>query len=182
MSYDPDTPAGTRRRVDPVRLWAGGAATMIVAAGVGFVGVLVIQAIFRVPGLHKVGAEVFALDQISLAISAAIAALLATGVLHLLMVSTPRAHTFFAWIMSLFVLGLIVQELIGGGGWLQKILLSALYLVIAVAITSLLTGVGRTAIKYVSYHPHGRYAEPQRSRYRDGYYDDDETRRLPPSY
>lgn len=183
MSYGPQTPAGMRRRVDPIRIWAGGAATMLVAGGVAFVGVLVIQAVFRVPGLHRIGAEVFGVDQISLAVSAGVAALLATALLHLLMVSTPRAHKFFAWIASLIVVALIVQELVGGDGWLAKLLLSALYLIIGVAITSLLTGVGRTAVKYVPYQPPPQhYADPEPPRYSndDFYYRDDEpTRRFP---
>lgn len=155
---------------------------MLVAGGVAFVGVLVIQAIFRVPGLHRIGAEVFGVDQIALTVSAGVAALLATALLHLLMVSTPRAHKFFAWIASLIVVALILQELVGGGGWLAKILLSALYLIIGVAITSLLTGVGHTAVKYVPYQPKPHYVEPEPPRYADDdyYYRDDEpTRRFP---
>lgn len=200
MGYAADTPYGTRRRVDPIRIWTGGVATALVAGGVAYVGVLVIRALYRVPSLHRIGGEAYSFDQLSLAITAAVAALLATALLHLLMVSTPRAHTFFAWIVGLVVVALIVQELLGGGGgWLSNVLFGALYLVIGIAIGSLLTGVGRTAVKYVPVRADPRQVEPD-PRYGDpGYgdqryggdprygagrgssWDEEQTRRLPPS-
>lgn len=183
MSYGADTPYGTRRRVDPVRVWAGGVATALVAGGVAYVGVLVIHALFRVPGVHKIGGEDYDFDQLSLAITAAVAALLATALLHLLMVSTPRAHAFFAWIVGLFVVAAIVQELLGGGGWFSNLLFSALYLVIGGAIASLLSGVGRTAVKYVPAGtdpaqpgPDPRYPTGRR----ENSWQDEPTRRFPP--
>jgi hypothetical protein len=39
-----------------------------------------------------------------LAILAAVAALLATGLMHLLLLSTPRPFRFFTWIVSLLTL------------------------------------------------------------------------------
>lgn len=180
MSYGTETPYGTRRRVDPLRIWAGGVATALVAGGVGFVGVLVIRALFRVPGLHRLSSEYYQFDQLSLAITAAAAALLATALLHLLMVGTPRAPTFFAWIMALFVVATILQEMLGGAGWFSKLLFSALYLVIGLAITSLLTGVGKTAVKYVPVRPEPDYRDDQRYN-RQPSWDDQPTRRFPPS-
>lgn len=194
MTYQADRPSGTRRRVDPVRLWAGGVATALVAGGIAFVGVLVIRAIFHIPGMHRFGNDYRDIDRLLLAICAAAAALLATALLHLLMISTPRAHKFFAWIVGLVVVGLIVQELIGGNDFPTNVLLSALYLIIGIAIASLLTGVARTAVSYVSYEPRSGYQqqipgyqEPQQG-YRDQTPDypgqvgrDDQTRRLPPS-
>jgi hypothetical protein len=156
-------------------------ATALVAGGVAFVGVMVIHALFRVPGLRRVGGEDYPFDKLSLAITAAAVALLATGLLHLLMVSTPRAGTFFAWIIGILVVAVIVQELLGGGSWLSKLLFSALYLVIGVAIASLLAGVARTAVKYVSAEPDPRGVEGE-PRAADGRAlgPDEQTRRLPP--
>lgn len=186
MTYGADTPYGTRRRVDPVRIWAGGAATALVAAGIALVGVLVIRALSRLPGLHEVGGV--QIDQVSLAILAAAAALLATALLHLLMVSTPRAYRFFSWIMGLFIVALIVQELIGtGNGLITSALLSALYLIIGIAITSLLAGVGRTAIKYVPVEPRQRPVQPppvqpdaRYDRREPGYPEDEPTQQFRP--
>jgi hypothetical protein len=188
MTYRADTPYGSNRRVDPIRLWAGGLATALVAGGVAFVGVMVIHALFRVPGLRRIGGEEYPFDKLSLAITAAAVALLATGLLHLLMVSTPRAGTFFAWIMGIFVVAVIVQELLGGGSWLSNVLFSALYLVIGVAIASLLAGVARTAVKSVPAGPDPRAVDPDPRRVDADPRDangralgpDDQTRRLPP--
>lgn len=187
MTYGADTPYGTRRRVDPVRIWAGGAATALVAAGIALVGVLVIRALSRLPGLHQVGEYGLQIDQVSLAILAAAAAILATALLHLLMVSTPRAYRFFSWIMGLFIVALIVQELVGtGNGLITSALLSALYLIIGIAITSLLAGVGRTAIKYVPVEPRQRPAQPsvqpdaRYDRTDQGYPEDEPTQQFRP--
>jgi len=208
MSDRSDAPYGTRRRVDPIRIWAGGVATALVAGGIAWVGVLVIRAIFQIPGIHRLGEDTLNVDQLSLAIIAAVAALLATALLHLLLLGTPRAHRFFAWIIGLIVVGLIVEQMLAGNGWLSSLLISAVYLVIGIAIASLLSGVARTAIHY---DPNPRpvqpgqdyqrrdqdYSDPRYndSRYNDpryndprydprsndpGYRGEDETRRLPP--
>lgn len=194
MSDRTETPYGTRRRIDPIRIWTGGVATALVAGGIGWVGVLVIRAIFQVPGIHKLGDDNLDVDQLSLAISAAVAALLATALLHLLLLGTPGAHRFFAWIVGLCVVGLIVEQMLAGSGWLTSLLICAVYLVIGIAIASLLSGVARTAIRYVPDRPAQRAVQDYQRRdpgypnqdyddpgYRDpGYRGEDETRRLPP--
>jgi membrane-associated phospholipid phosphatase len=142
---------------------------------------MVIHALFRVPGFRRVGGEDYPFDKLSLAITAAVVALLATALLHLLMVSTPRAGTFFAWIMGIFVVAVIVQELLSGGNWLSNVLFSALYLVIGVAIASLLAGVARTAVKYVATEPDPRPLEENpRGVTRPAPDPNEQTRRLPP--
>lgn len=202
MSDRTDTPYGSRRRIDPIRIWTGGIATALVAGGIGWVGVLVIRAIFQVPGIHRVGDDNLDVDQLSLAITAAVAALLATALLHLLLLGTPGAHKFFAWIIGLIVVGLIVEQMLAGNGWLSSLLISAVYLVIGIAIASLLSGVARTAIRYEPNRRSARSVQPgQEYQRRDPRYDDpryndpgyndpgyddpgyrgqDETRRLPP--
>ncbi|HLI37906.1 MAG TPA: DUF6069 family protein [Streptosporangiaceae bacterium] len=165
----PRTVTRDRVRVDAGRLWGGGVATMLVAAGVAVVGVLAARALFSVPMLERWGGSVFVVDPTSLAVTSAVAALLATGLLHVLAVSTPRAYQFFAWISSLVIAAVILRVFLSGSGVLGKLFTAALYLIIGAAITSLLHGVGRAAVRYervTSYDP-----EPVRGYGRD-YADD----------
>jgi hypothetical protein len=81
-----------RVHVDAARLWTGGIATALVVV----VGVLIARGLFDVPVLAPEGEG--ALGNAStarLAILAAVAALLATGLMHLLLLSTPRPFRFF---------------------------------------------------------------------------------------
>jgi hypothetical protein len=80
-----------RVRVDAGRLWTGGLATALVAALVAVVGVLIARGLFDVPVLapSQDGALVDA-GTARLASLAAVAALIATGLMHLLLICTPR--------------------------------------------------------------------------------------------
>jgi hypothetical protein len=79
-----------RLRVDAARLWTGGLATALVAALVAVVGVLIVRGLFDVPVLAPTREGVLGgTSTARLAIVAAVAALLATGLMHLLLVSTP---------------------------------------------------------------------------------------------
>ena len=100
------TTAGAGRRIgvgaDARRLWAGGAATALVAGLVALVGVLACRWLFHLAGLasHQDGAygDVHTTALILVAFAAAIAA---TGVMHLLMLGTTRPLMFFGWIVTL---------------------------------------------------------------------------------
>jgi uncharacterized protein DUF6069 len=92
-------------KVDAGRLWIGGVATAAVAALVAVVGVLIARGLFEVPLLAPTGEG--ALGDAStarLAGLAGLAALLATGLMHLLLLSTPRPGQFFTWIVALATL------------------------------------------------------------------------------
>ena len=79
-----------RLRVDAARLWTGGLATALVAALVAVVGVLVARGLFDVPVLAPTGEGALGnANTARLAGLAAVAALLATGLMHLLLLSTP---------------------------------------------------------------------------------------------
>lgn len=162
-----DYPAHGRIRVDAIRLWAGGLATMIVAAGVAFVGELAVRALFTVPQLDKWGEKAVVSTPSSLVIWAAVCALMATGIVHLLAVSTPHASRFFAWIASLVIAAVILQVFLTGVSLASEVTTGVLYLLSGVAIASLLTGVARTAVRY---EPVARY---DRDYGRSPYYADD---------
>jgi hypothetical protein len=91
--------------VDAGRLWTGGLATAVVAALVALVGVLIARGLFDIPVLAPAGEGALGNSNTArLAILAAFAALAATGLMHLLLVSTPRPFRFFSWIVSLLTL------------------------------------------------------------------------------
>jgi len=95
------------------RLWAGGGATAVVAAGIGVVGVLLIRGLLGIPILSAKGQLV---DQAMavVPISAALAALVATALLHLLLLTTPRPTAFFGAICAIVVAILVLQVFLVG--------------------------------------------------------------------
>src|SRR5437762_670268 len=104
--YDPNrgqpapTPAGPR--VDAGRLWAGGLATAIVAALVAVLGILVARGIFDVPVLApKESGSWGNANTFTYAMVAFGAALVATGLMHVLLLTTPSPFQFFGWIVLL---------------------------------------------------------------------------------
>jgi hypothetical protein len=101
--------------IDAPRLWAGGAATAVVAALVALVGVLVSEGLLNIamvrPPLISIGDSFGA----SYAITAAVLALVATALAHLLVVATPRPRSFFSWIVGLAtVVGVVVPLALDG--------------------------------------------------------------------
>jgi len=105
--YDPagprppaDVPGADRWTVDAGRLWAGGAATAVVAALVSIVGLLVAR-VFDVETLRPFEGSTFETPGARYAVAAAAGALVATGLMHLLVLSTPRPQSFFTWIVLL---------------------------------------------------------------------------------
>src|SRR5580692_4963440 len=88
--------------VNAGRLWAGGVATALVAALAVLAGVLITQGVLGIPVLAPKAASDF--GDSSTAVYAGLAvgcALLATALLHLLLVGTSHPFTFFAWITGL---------------------------------------------------------------------------------
>jgi hypothetical protein len=94
-------PSGPRVAVDAGRLWGGGFATACVAALVAVAGVLIFQGVLDIrlvrPALLVNVAQRFVGDY---ALTAFLAALVATGVAHALALATPRPRTFFGWIVA----------------------------------------------------------------------------------
>ena len=137
-----------RVRVDAVRLWTGGLATALVAALVALVGVLIARGLFDVPVLAPEGEGALGnAGTARLAILAAVAALLATGLLHLLLLSTPRPFRFFTWIVSLLTLVAVLAPFMTDAKLATQVATAAIGLVTGMAIGSLVSGAGRSAIR-----------------------------------
>lgn len=137
-----------RMRVDAARLWTGGLATAVVAALVALVGVLIARGLFDVPVLAPEGEGALGdADTARLASLAAVAALLATGLMHLLLVSTPRPFRFFTWIISLLTLVAVLAPFMTDAELATKVATAAIGLVVGMAIGSLVSGAARSAIR-----------------------------------
>jgi hypothetical protein len=144
-----------RIRVDAGRLWTGGLATALVAALVAVVGVLIARGLFDVPVLAptREGALGNA-NTARLAILAAAAALVATGLMHLLLLlSTPRPFRFFTWIVSLLTLLAVLAPFMTDAKLATQVATAAIGLVIGMAIGSLVSGAARSAIRLGRQYP-----------------------------
>ncbi|MEE2056772.1 DUF6069 family protein [Rhodococcus artemisiae] len=139
--YNPDPATNA---VDVKKLWSGGLATAVVAALAAVVGLLVIRELLDVPVITP--EILFGRSQAAnLAVFAAIAALVATGLLHLLILSTPRATSFFSWICTLATVAVALWPFMFDATLASKVCSAVLYLVVGTAIVSLLSGVARSA-------------------------------------
>lgn len=134
--------------MDAGALWGGGVATAIVAGLVALVGVLACRWLFNIPILapRRAGAYGDA-HTTTLVLVSALAALVATLIAHLLLVSTPRPMVFFGWIVGLVTVVMVIFPFQTGAPLEQKVATAVVYLVIGIAIGSLISGVGDRAVR-----------------------------------
>ncbi len=142
-----DSDGRSQPRIDARQLWAGGVATAIVAGLVALVGVLVCRWLFGVPILapSRDGAygDVHTPDFV---LAAAGAALAATALADVLMLSTPRPFVFFWWIVGLATLAVVLYPFSTAAPLSEKAATAVVDLVIGIAIGSLVSGAaGRSA-------------------------------------
>ena len=143
-----DTYAPARPPVDAGKLWAGGLATAAVAALITVVGVLVARGLLGVSLLAPKGDGVWGDASTGwYAFGAAMAALLATGVMHLLLVVTPRPLRFFGWLITLATAAAVVAPFVTSAGLAARTVTACLNLVLGVAIGSLVAGTARGATR-----------------------------------
>ena len=139
--------------VSTSRLWAGGGATALVAAGVGVVGVLFVRGVLNIPILSAKGGLVNQAMAV-VPLSAGLAALAATALLHLLLVTTPRPVAFFGAICAIVIAIVVLQVFLAGGTTEDQVATAMLYVVIGIAVISLLSGMARTAVQPALMRPH----------------------------
>lgn len=137
----------TQSRVVASRLWAGGCATALVAALAAIVAVLIARGLFDVPVLAPKGEGTWGgIGTVAYAVGAAVAALGATALLHLLLISTPRAKSFFVTIMLLVTAIAVVIPLGLSAKLDARLATAAGNLLIGVVITATLSGVAGAAV------------------------------------
>ena len=139
-------PVRTRPGVDAGRLWAGGAATALVAALTAIVGLLIARGIFNVTVVEPKGQGVWGnASTVTYAVAAAVAALLATGLMHLLSLTVPSPGSFFAWIMVLLTAIAVVVPLTLNVAESAKVATAAINLVIGLVITIVISSMAASA-------------------------------------
>jgi Family of unknown function (DUF6069) len=147
-SGPPGSAPGNRVVVVAGRLWAGGVATACVAALVAALGVLLCSSVLDV-SIDEAALVLPITDSLALnyALTAFLLALAATGLAHLLSVTTPRPRSFFGWIVGLVTVAAMVAPFAFEGDLAGKIGTALINLAIGIAIGTLLTAVlSRTVI------------------------------------
>jgi hypothetical protein len=141
-------PEPPRPTVDAARLWAAGLATAIVAALVAMVGTLIVRAVLRIAfnGPASSGALGDSRTVLLCVLSAA-AALAATGLAHLLLLSTPRPMTYLSWIVGLVTVVAALLPLLGSAPIGERVATAVIHLVIGLVISSLVAGAGAASRK-----------------------------------
>jgi len=144
----PIRPRPSRPQVDAGKLWPGGIATAVVAALVALVGVLVCRWLFGIPLLAPKSDGAYGdVHTTDLVLIAAAAALVATGLVHLLLLGTPRPLTFFAWIIGLATVLAVLVPFSTSAPLTAKVATAVVDLVLGVAIGSLISGVAARSVR-----------------------------------
>jgi hypothetical protein len=141
-------PRSARPSVNPARVWGGGVAAAVVAALIVVVGVMISKRLLGIRVLTPDGASAYgSAATTGYAISAAAAALVATLLLYILMLSTPEPTKFFGWIAGLFTVLITILPFMYDAGLIEQIATAVINVVIGIAIVSLLASIGRTALE-----------------------------------
>lgn len=135
-NYQPGA-AESRKQVDPGKLWAGGAATALVAVGIATAGILLMRGVFGIDvvvpqaggGWHQASIGWYALG-------VALASLAATALMHLLMLFTPRPARFFAWIVTMSTVVAMTLPFMTNASLESTLTTSVLNMLLGVAIGS----------------------------------------------
>jgi hypothetical protein len=150
MTYpaSPDGAGSPRVRPDSGQFWAGGVATAIVAALIALVGILICRWTLNIPILAPAGDGAWGDAHTGeYVLVAALVALVAAGLLYLLVLSTPQPVLFFHWIIGLVTLIAVVYPFSSGAPLDQKVATAVVNLAIGLAIASLLTATAARAIR-----------------------------------
>lgn len=146
QGYQSSGPPPVRTEVNIGRLWAGGVAAAVVAALIALVGLLVAKALFQIGESSSKHYSSFGEDStVQLCIIAAAAAILATALVHLLLVSTPSPLSYFGWIVGLLTVAAVVVPFLTSSSWPIKLAEAVIHLVIGIAIGGLVSNAAVSA-------------------------------------
>ena len=136
-------------QLDAKRLWAGGVATALVAALVALVVLLIETIGFDVvpvaPSWLVGDGEDWTLAT-RFAVTAAVSALVATALLHLLVATTPRPRAFFGWIVTLVTAAAAVTPFAIDAEQSRQFATAAAVVAVGIVVGSLLSAVLTSAL------------------------------------
>lgn len=129
-------------------LWAGGLATAVVAAMAYAVGVVIVRVLFDIPVLAPERDGALG-DSTTWQLAGTVfgVALLATALMHLLLMVTPRPYSFFGWIMGLGTVLVTVLPFAQDAPESSQVATAIINLVVGATITSLVRGVAARAVR-----------------------------------
>jgi hypothetical protein len=138
-----------RPELDERRFRAAGLATSIVAALIAVVGVVIARGVFGIPLLGSPDVGVWGnAATVAYAFAAFGCGLLATGLLFLLLRTTPSPITYFGWIVGLLTAFAAVIPLTMGTDFGAKVAACLVNAAIGVAIGALTVSAARRSILY----------------------------------
>lgn len=138
------------------RLWAGGAATAVIAALIAIVGIVLVRGVFDIPVLAPEGEGTWGDASTGwYAAGAALAALVATGLAHVLLLTTPQPLRFLGWVIALATVIGVVAPFTSGADLDAQLATAGLNLVLGIAIGSLVSSVARSSIRRAPLTPDG---------------------------
>jgi hypothetical protein len=149
--YGPPTDAPVTRRLDAGRLWAGGIAAAAVAAGVAIVGYLFVRGVLGIPILGAKLSGVAVLPSLgAYAAVAFLAGIAATGLMHLLLLTTPRPSAFFGWLMALATVTAMLIPLALDESIASRLATAMINILIGIAIGTLVYMSAQASIRRVA--------------------------------
>lgn len=134
--------------VDAGRLWAGGVATAVVAGLIAIVGIVIARGIFHVPVLAPKGSGTWGnANTATYALAAFGVGLLATGLIHVLLLATPAPFTFFGWIMGLCTLAAVTAPFASDADVAPKVSTAIINAAIGICIWTLTVGTAHRSLR-----------------------------------
>jgi hypothetical protein len=144
---------GARRRpnVDAGRLWAGGLATAIVAALIAIAGIVVARGIFDIPVLAPKKSGTWGdADTMTYALAAFGVGLLATALMHGLLLATASPFAFFGWIFGLATLVAVLAPFAISADVAPKVATAVINGVIGIGVWSLTSSTAHRSLRPAS--------------------------------
>jgi len=143
----PPVPEDDQPAVDAAKLWSGGVATALVAALVSIVGIMVARGVLDIAILAPADEGAWeTASAATYAVAAVFGALIATALMHLLLLTTPRPTMFFGWIMFLIGVVAAIWPFSTNAAREEQIATAALNALIVLAIWMLVTATANRAM------------------------------------
>ena len=139
---------GRRVVVDAGKLWAGGFATALVAALIAIVGIVIARGIFHIPVLAPNRSGTWGdADTVTYALAAFGVGLVATALMHILLLATPSPFVFFGWILGLSTLVAALAPFATGAEMASKVSTAVINAFIGIGVWSLTVSTARRSLR-----------------------------------